>query len=104
MVKKLKNIHPGEILLEEFLQPLGISQNAAGNAMGVSPRRINEICLGKRGIITDTAIRLSRFFGTSTYFWLGLQNDYDLEQHQDDGIYIAIKPYMGGADSRAKNC
>ncbi len=77
---KLKNIHPGEILLEEFLDPLGISQNALARAIGVPPRRVNEIVLGKRGITADTALRLSRAFGTSEGFWMGLQADYDLEE------------------------
>ena len=77
---KLKNIHPGEILLEEFLNPMGISQNALARAIGVPPRRINEIVLGKRGISADTALRLARAFGTSEGFWMGLQADYDLEE------------------------
>ena len=77
---KLKNIHPGEILLEEFLVPMGISQNALARAIAVPPRRINEIVLGKRGITADTALRLSRAFGTSEGFWMGLQADYDLEE------------------------
>lgn len=79
-MKKLPNVHPGEILLEEFLSPLGISQNALARAAGVPPRRINEIVLGKRGISADTAVRLAVAFGTSERFWLGLQTDYDLEQ------------------------
>lgn len=77
---KLKNIHPGEILLEEFLVPMGISQNALARAISVPPRRINEIVLGKRGITADTALRLARAFGTSEGFWMGLQADYDLEE------------------------
>ena len=77
---KLKNIHPGEILLEEFLTPMSISQNALARAISVPPRRINEIVLGKRGITADTALRLSRAFGTSGGFWMGLQADYDLEE------------------------
>jgi addiction module HigA family antidote len=77
---KLKNIHPGEILLEEFLTPMSISQNALARAISVPPRRINEIVLGKRGITADTALRLSRAFGTSEGFWMGLQADYDLEE------------------------
>jgi antitoxin HigA-1 len=77
---KLKNIHPGEILLEEFLVPMGISQNALARAISVPPRRINEIVLGKRGITADTALRLSRALGTSEGFWMGLQADYDLEE------------------------
>lgn len=86
----LPNIHPGEILLEEFLKPLGLSQNAAARAIDVPPRRVNEICLGKRAITPDTAIRLSRLFNTTPHFWLGLQNDYDLEEMQGHGIYQAI--------------
>jgi addiction module HigA family antidote len=77
---KLKNIHPGEILLQEFLMPMVISQNALARAIGVPPRRINEIVLGKRGVTADTALRLSRAFGTSAGFWMGLQADYDLEE------------------------
>ncbi len=77
---KLKNIHPGEVLLEEFLTPMEISQNALARAIAVPPRRINEIVLGKRAITADTALRLARFFGTSEQFWMGLQADYDLEE------------------------
>ena len=77
---KLKNIHPGEILLEEFLTPMGVSQNALARAISVPPRRINEIVLGKRGVTADTALRLSRAFGKSEGFWMGLQADYDLEE------------------------
>jgi addiction module HigA family antidote len=79
-MKKLPNVHPGEILIEEFLAPLGISQNALARAAGVAPRRINEIVLGKRAVTADTALRLAAFFGTSEGFWLGLQADYDLEE------------------------
>ncbi len=79
-MKKLRNIHPGEILLEEFLKPMDLSQNAIARAIGVPPRRINEIVLGKRGITADTAIRLAKHFGTSEQFWMGLQADYDLEE------------------------
>jgi addiction module HigA family antidote len=79
-MKRLRNIHPGEILLEEFLKPMNLSQNALGRAIGVPPRRINEIVLGKRGITADTAIRLAWHFGTSEQFWMGLQADYDLEE------------------------
>lgn len=79
-MKALPNIHPGEVLLEEFLNPLGISQNALARAAGVAPRRINEIVLGKRGITADTALRLAAALGTSERFWLGLQADYDLEE------------------------
>ena len=80
MTKRLRNIHPGEVLLEEFLEPMGISQNALARATGVPPRRINEIVLGKRALTADTALRLAAFFGTSEGFWLGLQADYDLEE------------------------
>jgi addiction module HigA family antidote len=79
-MKTLPNIHPGEVLLEEFLTPLGISQNALARAAGVPPRRINEIVLGKRSVSADSAIRLAAALGTSERFWLGLQADYDLEQ------------------------
>ena len=79
-MKKLPNIHPGEVLLEEFLNPMGISQNAMARAINVPPRRINEIVLGKRAITADTALRLAAFFGTSEGFWLGLQADFGLEQ------------------------
>jgi antitoxin HigA-1 len=77
---RLPNTHPGEVLLEEFLQPMGISQNALARAAGVPPRRINEIVLGKRSITADTALRLSAALGTSDRFWLGLQADFDLEE------------------------
>ena len=79
-MKRLRNIHPGEVLLEAFLKPNNISQNALASAIGVPPRRINEIALGKRGITADTAIRLAKHFGTSEQFWMGLQADYDLEE------------------------
>jgi len=79
-MKKLPNVHPGEVLLEEFLIPAGISQNALARAAGVPPRRVNEIVLGKRGVSADTAIRFSAVLGTTERFWLGLQADFDLEQ------------------------
>ena len=81
--RKLAPVHPGEILLEEFMQPLGLSQTRLGRDLGVSPRRINEIVHGKRSITADTALRLSRYFGTSAEFWLGLQADYDLNTASD---------------------
>lgn len=77
---RLANIHPGEILLEEFLVPMELSQNQVARDISVPPRRINEIVLGKRAITADTAIRLARYFGTSEKFWIGLQADYDLEE------------------------
>ena len=79
-MKTLPNIHPGEILLEEFLNPMDISQNRLARAMDVPPRRINEIVHGKRAITADTAIRLARALGTSEQFWMGLQADFDLEK------------------------
>lgn len=79
-MKTLPNVHPGEVLLEEFLLPPGISQNARARAANVPPRRINEIVLGKRGITADAAVRLAAAPGTSERFWLGLQADYDLEE------------------------
>ena len=81
--KRIPPLHPGEVLLEEFLTPLGISQNKLGRDLGVSPRRINEIIHGKRGITADTALRLSRYFRNSPQFWLGLQMDYDLDLAED---------------------
>lgn len=78
--RKLPNIHPGEVLQEDFLTPLGISQNALARAIQVPPRRINEIVLGKRGISADTALRFAHYFGTSERLWMGLQADYDLEE------------------------
>ncbi|MEN8168309.1 MAG: HigA family addiction module antitoxin [Pseudomonadota bacterium] len=80
---KLPNIHPGEILLEEFMRPMDISQNRLARAIGVPPRRINEIVHGKRAVTADTALRLARYFGTSEAFWMGLQTDYDLEEARE---------------------
>lgn len=84
MTEQLAPIHPGEVLLEEFLKPLGISQNHLAMQIGVPARRINEIVLGKRRITADTALRLARYFGTSAKFWLGLQTDYDLDVAADE--------------------
>lgn len=80
MTKRLPNIHPGEVLLEEFLKSMDISQNRLARDISVPPRRINEIVLGKRAITADTALRLARYFGTSEQFWMGLQSDYELEE------------------------
>ncbi len=77
-------VHPGEVLLEEFLKPLGLSQNRLGLCIGVHPRRINEIVLGKRRVTAETALRLARYFGTTPQFWLGLQTDYDLDLAADE--------------------
>ena len=81
--KRLPPVHPGEVLLEEFLRPLGLSQNRLGLNVGVHPRRINEIVLHKRRVTAETALRLARYFGTSPQFWLGLQSDYDLDVAAD---------------------
>ena len=83
MTKKATPIHPGEILLEEFLEPLGISQYRLAKDISVPARRINEIVHGKRSITADTALRLSRYFGLSDRFWLNLQARYDLELEKD---------------------
>jgi addiction module HigA family antidote len=83
MSKRMNPVHPGEILLEEFLQPMGLSQSRLASSLGVSPRRINEIVLGKRRVTADTALRLSRFFDMSAEFWLELQTDYDLDVAKD---------------------
>ncbi|WP_348673790.1 HigA family addiction module antitoxin [uncultured Abyssibacter sp.] len=77
---ELANVHPGKVLLEEFLKPVALSQNRLAREIGVPPRRINEIVLGKRAITADTAVRLAAYFGTSEKFWMGLQADYDLEE------------------------
>ena len=76
----LDPIHPGEILLEEFLKPMNISRNKLANAIGVPPRRINEIVLGKRSITADTALRLAKVFGNSVQFWMGLQDEYAVRE------------------------
>lgn len=83
MPKKLPPVHPGEVLLEEFLKPMDISQYRLAKDICVPPRRINEIVQGKRAITASTALRLSRFFGTSERFWLNLQTRYDLELEKD---------------------
>jgi len=80
---KLAPVHPGEVLMEDFIEPLGITQHKVAVAIGVPPRRINEIVHGKRRISADTALRLARYFGTSDLFWVNLQNRYDLEVERD---------------------
>lgn len=92
---KLAPIHPGEILLEEFLEPMKISQYRLAKDLQVPPRRINEIVHGKRRISTDTALRLARYFGTSERFWINLQVRYDLEMEKDrlgDRLDHEVKP------------
>ena len=81
--RKIAPVHPGEILFEEFLKPLGVSQYRLSRDIGVAPRRINEIVQGKRAVTADTALRLSRYFGLSERFWLNLQSRYDLEVQKD---------------------
>jgi addiction module HigA family antidote len=82
--KRLAPVHPGEILLEEFLKPMDLSQNRLALSIGVDPRRINANVLGKRAITADTALRLAKYFGMSAKFWLGLQADYDLDVAEDE--------------------
>jgi addiction module HigA family antidote len=82
--ERLDPVHPGEVLMEDFLKPMGLSQNRLALSIGVHPRRINEIVLGKRGITADTALRLAKFFGTSPDVWLGLQKDYELDVAMDE--------------------
>ena len=83
MKNKLAPSHPGEVLLEEFIKPMNLSQIRLAIDIGVDARRINEIVLGKRSVTADTALRLARFFGNSPQFWLGLQNQYDLDVTED---------------------
>jgi antitoxin HigA-1 len=93
--KKLPPIHPGEILREEFMLPLKISQNALARALRVPPRRINEIVQEKRGITADTALRLGRFLGTTAEMWTGLQSDYELRlarYEKQEQIEIEVEP------------
>lgn len=95
MNEKLNPVHPGEVLLEEFLKLMGLSQNRLSLEIGVHPRRINEIVLGKRRITADTALRLARYFGTSPQFWTGLQNDYDLDVTADapgNRLEVEVRP------------
>lgn len=81
---KMEPIHPGEVLLEEFLEPMGISQYRLAKDINVDPRRINAIVHGERAVTADTALRLSRYFGTSARFWLNLQTQFDLEKQKDE--------------------
>jgi addiction module HigA family antidote len=83
MTRKLSPVHPGEILLKDFLEPMGISQYRLARCLSMPPRRINEIVLGKRAITADTALRLGRFFGMESQFWLNLQSRYELEIASD---------------------
>lgn len=97
MTDKLAPVHPGEVLLEEFIKPMELSQNRLAIDIGVDTRRINEIVLGKRAITADTALRLSRFFGNSPQFWMGLQSQYDLDVAQDQlgkRLDREVRPYV----------
>src|SRR3989338_11419537 len=98
-MKKLKNVHPGEILMEEFLIPFGISAYKLSNDLGIPQTRISEIVKGNRRITADTALRFSQYFGTTAKFWMGLQDDYDLEEEKNQkGKEINnIKPLEGNA-------
>lgn len=94
MTTTMAHIHPGEVLLADFLEPLGVTQHRLAVSIGVPPRRINEIVHGKRRISADTALRLARYFGTSERFWINLQARYDLELERDHlgPTLDAIKP------------
>lgn len=96
-MERLENIHPGEILLEEFLKPMGISAYKLSISIGVPQTRISQILKKKRAISTDTALRLSKYFGTTPKFWLGLQDDYDIEEESriKSGELEAIEPISG---------
>lgn len=87
-MKKLKNIHPGEILLEEFLKPLSISQYQLAKDLGIPQTRVSQIIKGNRRITADTALRISQYFGNSAKFWLGLQDDFDLEEEKGNIEYL----------------
>ncbi len=102
--KVLDPIHPGEILQEEFLRPMGLSQNKLALSIGVPARRINEIVLGKRSLTADTALRLGRFFGMSPQFWINLQSYYDLEVAADrlgDRLQREVRPFEAPSQSAA---
>lgn len=96
-MEKLPNIHPGEVLLEEFLKPLEISAYRLSKDLKIPQTRISEIIKGKRRVTADTALRLSIYFGNSPKFWLGLQDDYDLEEQSDvlSEELRGIEPYKG---------
>jgi len=97
--RRLRNVHPGEVLEAEFLVPMGISRYRLGKDIGVPATRIAAICAGRRAISADTAVRLARYFGTTAKFWLGLQADFDLEEHAraNPGALECIRPLDAGA-------
>jgi len=98
-MKKLKNIHPGEVLLEEFLNPLNISAYKLAKDISIPQTRISEIVKERRRITADTALRLSKYFGNSPKFWLGLQDDYDIEEekHSKEKELSSIRSYLSNA-------
>ncbi len=101
-MKMIPIIHPGEILLEEYLKPMRLSQNKLANAVGVPPRRINEICLGKRGITANTALRLSIFFDMSAEYWLNIQKNFELrivKGKEQKNFLKMIRPYAETSDT-----
>lgn len=94
---KMAPVHPGEILREEFMEPMGLSQNKLAQGLGVSPRRVNEIVNEKRSVTADTALRLARYFGMRAEFWLNLQASYDLDVASDelsDRLDREVEPYV----------
>ena len=98
-MEKLNNIHPGEILLEEFLKPMEISAYRLAKETFIPQTRVSEIIKGKRRVTADTALRLAKFFGTSAKFWMGIQDDYDLEEERNEKEkeFNSIKPIEGNA-------
>lgn len=103
--KRLPPVHPGEVLLEEFLKPMSITQYRLAKDISVPPRRVNEIVLHKRGITADTALRLGRYFGTSEQFWLNLQSEYDLDVERDrlgDRLESEVVELPASSPSRAR--
>jgi addiction module HigA family antidote len=102
-------VHPGEVLLEEFLKPMDISQYRLAKEMSVPPRRVNEIVLKKRGITADTALRLGRYFGTSEQFWLNLQSEYDLDMTRDrlgdrlNNEVVALRPAVSLSSGKPRS-
>jgi antitoxin HigA-1 len=102
--ERISPVHPGEILLEDFMKPLGLSQYRLAKAMGVYPRKINEIVQGKRAVTADTALRLARFFGTSAEVWMNLQAHFDLEVARDaleDRVDREVVPFAGVSQAAA---
>jgi len=101
--QKMPPVHPGEILFEDFMKPLGITQYRLAKAMNIYPRRVNEIVHGKRAITADTALRLARFFGTSAEVWMNLQAYYDLEVARDEAegrIFEEVSPFSEDGESQ----